>query len=314
LAIFSLTNIYRRGKLFLSAAVVVLSYSIMYFAINAMKGESLLNISWSDYKWFAGNGIIVLLIYPMIIHFEKKFLFLSDSSLLELSDTNQSLLRRLAEEAPGSFQHSRQVAILAEEAARTVGANHLLARTGALYHDIGKIINSEYFIENQAVGYSPHLDLDPLESSRLIINHVNEGIVIAKKYKLPEQVIDFIRTHHGTTKAYYFYKMYLDSKPGDAAMEKEFAYQGPKPYSRETAIVMMADAVEASSRTLDKYTEYAISELVERIIIIQEQDEQFSDAPLTFKDITDIKSIFKKCLSNIYHARVAYPERNSART
>ena len=311
LAIFSLTNIYRRAKLLFSAMVVVMSYSIVYFAISMINAESVSDISWSGYKWFAGNGVIILLIYPMIFLFEKKFFFLSDSTLLELSDTNHPLLRRLAEEAPGSFQHSRQVAILAEEAARVVGANLLLTRAGALYHDIGKVISSEYFIENQAVDYSPHHDLDPLESSRLIINHVNEGVVIARKYKMPVQIIDFIRTHHGTTKAYYFYKMYLDTKEREDGMEKEFAYQGPKPYSKEMAIVMMADAVEASSRTLDKYTEYTISELVERIIIIQEQDEQFSDAPLTFKDITEIKSVFKKCLSNIYHVRIAYPERES---
>jgi putative nucleotidyltransferase with HDIG domain len=229
---------------------------------------------------------------------------------LELSDTNQPLLRRLGEEAPGSFQHSRQVAILAEEAARVVGANLLQARTGALYHDIGKIINSEYFIENQAVGYSPHHNLDPLDSSKVIINHVNEGVLIARKYKLPVQIIDFIRTHHGTTIAYFFYKKYLDTNQKTSGLEKKFAYPGPKPFSKEMAIVMMADAVEASSRTLDKYTEDSISELVERILYIQEQDDQFSDAPLTFKDISDIKTIFKKRLSNIYHARIAYPERD----
>jgi len=310
-AIFSLTNIYRRAKLFFSSLVVVLSYSVIYFAISIINAESIANVNWSDYKWFAGNGILILLSYPLIFLFEKKFLFLSDTTLLELSDTNQPLLRKLAEEAPGSFQHSRQVANLAEEAARVVGANLILARTGALYHDIGKIINSEYFIENQAVDYSPHHDLDPLESSKLIINHVNEGVLIARKHKLPVQIIDFIRTHHGTTKAYFFYKKYLDTQQKDNGLEKEFAYPGPKPFSKEMAIVMMADAVEASSRTLDKYTEDSISELVERIFTIQEQEDQFSGAPLTFKDISDIKSIFKKRLSNIYHARIAYPERDS---
>jgi putative nucleotidyltransferase with HDIG domain len=312
LAIFSLTNSHWRAKLLFSVLVVVLSYSVIHLAINLMHSGSFTDIIWSDFKWFAGNGIIVLLIYPVVLLFENKFFFLSDATLLELSDTNRPLLRRLAEEAPGSFQHSRQVAILAEEAARVIGANHLLARTGAMYHDIGKVFHSEYFIENQAADYSPHLDLDPLESSRLIINHVNAGVRIAMKYKLPVQIIDFIRTHHGTTKAYYFYKLYLDNKHREEGMEKEFNYKGPKPYSKELAIVMMADAVEASSRTLDKYTEFNISELVERIIIIQEQDEQFSDAPLTFKDITDIKRIFKKCLSNIYHARIVYPEREAS--
>ena len=273
-----------------------------------MNADNIANVNWSDYKWIAGNGILVLLSYPLIFLFEKKFFFLSDSTLLELSDTNQPLLRRFAEEAPGSFQHSLQVANLADEAARGVGANLLLARTGALYHDIGKIINSEYFIENQAVDYSPHHSLDPIKSSKLIISHVNEGVLIARKYKLPVQIIDFIRTHHGTTKAYFFYKKYLDSNQESNGREREFAYSGPRPFTKETAIVMMADAVEAASRTLEKRTEESISELVERILFIQEQDDQFSEAPLTFKDISDIKSIFKKRLLNIYHARIAYPE------
>ncbi len=310
-AIISVTNIYRRARMLFVAIVVVISYTLVYFAFTSFRTESIAGINWSAYKLFAGNGLLIFLSYPLIFVFEKKFYFLSATTLLELSDTNQALLLRLAEEAPGSYQHSRQVANLAEEAARVVGANLLLARAGALYHDIGKMVNSEYFIENQAVGYSPHHELDPLESSKLILNHVNEGVTIARKYKLPVQIIDFIRTHHGTTKAYYFYKMYLEKHQGEKDMEKEFIYPGPKPFSKEMAIVMMADAVEASSRTLDKYTEYSISELVERIFILQEQDDQFSDAPLTFKDIYDIKSVFKKRLRNIYHSRIAYPERES---
>jgi len=310
-AIFSMVNIYRRARLLFAAFVVMMSYSVVHFAISSINTENIASIIWSDYKWFAGNGLLILLSYPLIFLFEKKFFFLSDTTLLELSDINQPLLRRLAEEAPGSFQHSRQVANLAEEAARIVGANLLLARAGALYHDIGKIVNSEYFIENQSADHNPHHEIDPLESSRFIINHVNEGVLIARKYKLPVQIIDFIRTHHGTTKAYYFYKLYLETKPGEKDIENEFAYPGPKPFSKEMAIVMMADAVEASSRTLDEYTEYTINELVERILIIQEQDDQFSDAPLTFKDISVIKAVFKKRLLNIYHSRIAYPERDS---
>lgn len=310
-AIFSMMNIYRRARLVFAVIAVVLSYSVVYFAISSINTDTITSISWQSYKWFAGNGVLILLSYPLIFLFEKKFFFLSDTTLLELSDTNQPLLRRLADEAPGSFQHSRQVANLAEEAARVVGANLLLTRAGSLYHDIGKIVNSDYFVENQSVDYSPHNVLDPLESSRIIINHVNEGVMIARKYKLPVQIIDFIRTHHGTTKAYYFYKMYIEMNPGENDNEKEFLYPGPKPFSKEMAIVMMADAVEASSRTLDKYTEYTINELVERIFIMQEQDEQFSDAPLTYKDISDIKSVYKKRLLNIYHSRIAYPERSS---
>ncbi len=307
-AIFSLTNIYRRAKLFFSSLLIVLSYSIIFFALSIINYDSINDILWDDYRWFAGNGLLVLLSYPLIFLFEKKFYFLSDTTLLELSDLNQPLLRRLASEAPGSLQHSLQVANLAEEAAYVVGANRLLTRTGSLYHDIGKIVNSEYFIENQSLDSSPHDNLDPLVSSKLIIRHVDEGILIARKYKLPVQIIDFIRTHHGTTKAYFFYKKYLDKQHTGNGMEKEFAYPGPKPFSKEMAIVMMADAVEASSRTLDKYTDLAISELVDRILYIQEHDDQFSDAPLTFKEISEIKNVFKIRLSNIYHARIAYPE------
>jgi putative nucleotidyltransferase with HDIG domain len=219
------------------------------------------------------------------------------------------LLRKLAEEAPGSFQHSLQVANLAEEAARVTGANLLLVRTGALYHDIGKIGNPNYYIENQRDGINPHDNLNPEESAKAIINHVKNGVVLAKNFKVPIQIIDFIRTHHGTTIAYFFFKKYTQLHPWDTSKEKDFTYPGPKPFSKETAVVMMADAVEASSRSLGNYTEETINDLVEKIIQAQEQDSQFSDVPLTFKEISDIKIVFKKRLSNIYHLRVSYPER-----
>jgi cyclic-di-AMP phosphodiesterase PgpH len=309
-AIFSLENIYRRTKLLLSSVVIILSYSIIYLAISLLDAGSLSDINLSEFKWFVANGALIFIFYPLIFLFERKFFFLSYTTLTELSDTNKPLLRRLAEEAPGSFQHSRQVANLAEEAARGIGANLLLARAGGLYHDIGKIVNSEYFIENQVTGSNPHQDMDPLESSKLIINHVTEGVAIARQYKLPVQIIDFIRTHHGTTKAYFFYRKYLENNKKGEGDDKVFAYPGPKPFSREMAIVMMADAVEASSRTLDSYTEETINDLVEKIFLQQEQDDQLSDAPLTFKDISEVKSVFKKRLSNIYHARLAYPEKD----
>jgi len=308
-AIFSLTSIYRRAKLFFTALMVFLTYSLVYFGIGVLQEGSIVNMNWKNYIMFAGNGVLLMLSYPLIFVFEKTFRFLSDATLFELSDTNQPLLRRLAEEAPGSFQHSHQVANLAGEAAREIGANHLLVRTGSLYHDIGKIVNPEYFIENQAEGFNPHDRLDPLKSSEYIINHVKEGVELARKYKLPSPIIDFIQTHHGNTVAYFFYKKFLDQNPGISNREKEFAYPGPKPFSKETAIVMMADAVEASSRTLPSYSDDNIKELVERIIYIQEQDGQYSETPLTFKDISDIKNVFVKRLSNIYHARIAYPER-----
>jgi putative nucleotidyltransferase with HDIG domain len=308
-AIFTLTNIYRKGKLFLTTLSVIISYSLLYTGIQLLRSGSSEGIYISDFILFAGNGFLVLLSYPLIFMFEQKFLFLSDTTLRELADINQPLLRKLADEAPGSFQHSLQVANLAEEAARVTGANLLLVRIGALYHDIGKIANPDYYIENQKDGASPHEKLDPLDSAKVIINHVTSGVVLARNYKVPVQIIDFIRTHHGTTVAYYFYKKYTAQHPTDKFSEKDFSYPGPRPFTKETAIVMMADAVEASSRSLDKYSEDTIGELVERIVYIQEQDGQFSDVPLTFKDISEIKAAFKKRLSTIHHVRIAYPDR-----
>lgn len=310
IAIFTLKNIYRRARLFITAMIVVISYSTLYLGLSLMHDGSLSNVKLSAFYLFGCNGLLVLISYPILFIFEKKFLFLSETTLLELADTNQLLLRKLAYEAPGSFQHSLQVANLAEEAARIIGANLLLVRTGALYHDIGKIANPNYYIENQTDGLSPHDNLNPEESAKVIINHVKNGVILAKNFKLPVQIIDFIRTHHGTTIAYYFFKKYTDLYPWDTSKEKDFTYPGPKPFSKETAVIMMADAVEASSRSLFKYSEDSISELVERIVYLQEQDGQFLDVPLTFKDISDIKNAFKKRLSNIYHVRIVYPERN----
>jgi len=309
-AIFTLTNIYKHFQLLFTALMVIVAYSVLYTGIRMMNGDTFEDLIWTDYYRFLANGAMILVCYPLILIFENRFLFLSDATLLELADTSQPLLRKLAEEAPGSFQHSLQVANLAEEAARVIGANLLLVRTGALYHDIGKIANPRYYIENQKDDVSPHDKLDPRISSRVIINHVKNGIVLARNYKIPAQIIDFIRTHHGTTVAYYFYKKHFDLNPGKDDSKKDFTYPGPKPFSKETAIVMMADAVEASSRSLGNYSEESISELVERILLIQEQDGQFSDIPLTYKNISDIKDIFKRRLSNIYHARIAYPDRD----
>jgi putative nucleotidyltransferase with HDIG domain len=308
-AIFTLKNIYGKTRLFFTALVVIVTYSALWLGINLMEEGKLPDDLWHNLLLFAGNGFLILISYPLIFLFEQNFLLLSDATLLELADTNQPLLRKFAEEAPGSFQHSLQVANLAEEAARAIGAYLQIVRTGALYHDIGKIANPKYFVENQTDDVSPHEMLNPKESARLIINHVKNGVTLAKNYKIPVQIIDFVKTHHGTTVAYFFYKKYIDQNPGETGKEKAFTYPGPKPFSKETAVVMMADAVEASSRSLGNYTEESISELVERIIYIQEQDGQYSDVPLTYKDMSDIKSVFKKRIANIYHARVAYPER-----
>jgi hypothetical protein len=266
----------------------------------------------NDLFLFAGNGMLVLISFPLVFLFEQDFLLLSDATLIELADTNQPLLRKLAEDAPGSFQHSLQVSHLSEEASRVIGANYLLVRTGALYHDIGKIGNPKYFVENQVEEISPHDKLDPKESARMIISHVRNGVNLARNYKLPIQIIDFIKMHHGTSVAYFFYKKYIDQHPAEEAgqgSEKPFTYPGPKPFSKETAVVMMADAVEAASRSLVSYNEENINDLVERIIYLQEQDGQFSEVPLTFKDMSDIKEVLKRRLLNIYHARVVYPER-----
>lgn len=310
-AIFTLTNIYRRGKLFYTSLFVFISYSLLYIAVHLLQDSNFTGMLKYDFLLFTANGILVLISYPLIFMFEQRFLFLSNTTLLELADTNQPLLRKLAEEAPGSFQHSLQVANLAEEAARVAGANLLLVRAGALYHDIGKVANPAYYIENNKSGDSPHENLNPKDSAKVILNHVKNGVTLARNFKMPVQIIDFIRTHHGTSVAYYFYKKYTDLQPWDTGSEKEFTYPGPKPFSKETAIVMMADAVEASSRSLESYNEETISELVERIIYLQEQDGQYSEAPLTFKEISDIKTAFKNRLSTIHHLRIAYPERSS---
>jgi putative nucleotidyltransferase with HDIG domain len=309
IALLTLRNIYKRTKIITTSVVVIVSYSIIYTGLNFLVYSNLDQVSSSDFMLFGANGILVLLSYPLIFIFEKKFMFLSDTTLLELSDTNQPLLRKLAEEAPGSFQHSLQVANLAEEAARVTDSHLLLVRAGALYHDIGKIAGPSYFAENQVNGDNPHDSIDPEESAKLIINHVESGVILARNYKLPSQITDFIRTHHGTSVTYFFFRKFTELKPWDTSKEKEFSYPGPKPYSKETAIVMMADAVEASSRSINTKTEENISELVERIIMLQEQDGQYADVPFTFKDISEIKAAFKKRLSTMYHVRMEYPGR-----
>ncbi|MEA1886627.1 MAG: HDIG domain-containing protein [Bacteroidota bacterium] len=305
--IFTLTNTYRRSKLFLAATMVFLTLSLVYFAIGIIQEGDVKEIDWLNYAWFAGNSVLILLSYPLIYIFEKTFGFLSDATLFELSDTNQPLLRKLAEEAPGSFQHSMQVANLAEEGARAVGANPLLIRAGALYHDIGKVTGSEFFTENQSEQFNPHDTLEPETSAEIIIGHIKKGLELARKHGLPQQIIDFIRTHQGTTKAYYFYREYKDKYPDRDIDLSEFTYPGPKPFTKEQAILMMADAVEASSRSLKEYSEDTIRTLVDNIIDKQLEEGQFTLAPITFKDVSHIKDTFVSRLTTIYHARIAYP-------
>jgi hypothetical protein len=307
--IFTLTNTYRRGKLFFSATMVFLTLSLVYFGIAAIQERDISSIDYFTFAWFAGNAGLILISYPLIFIFEKMFGFLSDATLFELTDTNQPLLRRLAEEAPGSFQHSMQVANLAEDAARTIGANPLLIRAGALYHDIGKVGDAEYFTENQSDSFNPHDSRDPVDSAKLIIRHIEVGVELARKEKLPEQIIDFIRTHQGTTKTYYFYRKFKEKYPGVDVDPSIFSYPGPKPFTVETALLMMVDSVEAASRSLQEYSEETIRNLVETIIDHQMQEDQFTEAPITYKNITVVKDALVKRLSTIYHARIAYPKK-----
>ena len=308
-AIFSLTNLYRRGKLFLASALVFLSYSFVYFGWAITQEGTFSGVETRNFVYFALNGGLVLLAYPLMYIFEKIFKFISDLTLIELSDTNQKLLRALAEKAPGTFQHSMQVANLAEEAIHKIGGNPLLVRAGALYHDIGKMVNPIYFIENQRSGFNPHDMHEFDESANIIISHVTDGVDLARKHSLPKQLINFIQTHHGTTKVQYFYRSYVKKFPDKDVDVNMFTYPGPKPFSKEMAVLMMADSVEAASRSLSKIDEETISNLVDNIIDDQMKEGQFDNVNIYFKDITEIKSIFKEKLRNIYHARIKYPEK-----
>ncbi len=308
-AILSLTNLYRRGKLFLTVLLVLLSYIIVFLGLTIIQEGSLTAVNPMYFLWFSGNALLLLASYQLIYLFEKTFGFLSDTTLMEISDTNQDLLRRLAEVAPGTFQHSLQVANLAEAAIHKIGGNPLLVRAGALYHDIGKMNNPFYFIENQSPEFNPHNNLDFEESAEIIMKHVADGIALAQKHRLPEQLIEFISMHHGTSKVQYFFRLYRDKYPEMKDEFQRFVYPGPKPNSKETAVLMMADSVEAASRTLKSITHQSIDSLVESIINQQQMEEQFNESNITFKDIPIIKQVFKKKLLNIYHARIEYPEK-----
>lgn len=307
-AILSLTNQYRRGRFFFSAILVIITYSLVYFAMSVIQVGNLSNLNYNYFLYFSINGMLLLSTLPLIYLFEKIFGFLSDATLIELADTNNPLLRKLAEMAPGTFQHSLQVANLAEDAARTIGANSLLVRTGAMYHDIGKTDNPTFFIENQDLHNNPHDNLEFDESASIIIAHVKKGLEIAKKNKLPQPIIEFIRTHHGTTTVQYFYRNYIKKYPEEQVDVAKFSYPGPKPQSKEAAIMMMADSVEAASRSLQSYSIKSIHELVDYILDYQVDASQFDDAEITFKDISMIKEIFKLKLKTIYHGRISYPK------
>jgi len=306
ISILTVLKMYKRAQLFISVGKVIGVYFLVYIALSVIHDASFSGIELSILAQFAISGALTLFAYPIIFLFEKIFSLVSDISLLELSDTNSPLLRRLSEEAPGTFQHSLQVANLAEMGALEIGANAMLTRAGAIYHDIGKLQNPMFFIENQSSNLNPHDEIEFDESAEIIIRHVLDGIEIAKENNLPDELIDFIRTHLGTTTVQYFYKQFIADFPEEEVDIKDFTYPGPKPYSKETAILMMADSSEAAARSIKNPTSENIDALIEKIINKQISADQFVNADITFKEINQIKRLFKKKLVNIHHARIEY--------
>lgn len=304
--ILTVSELYKRANLFISVGQITLIYIIAYFAFFVIQEGDISNLDPSTFGLFVLCGLATLFVQPLIYIYEKLFGLVSDVSLLELSDTNTKLLKELSNKAPGTFHHSLNVANLAEASANEIGANAMLIRVGALYHDIGKMKNPTYFTENQATGINPHDELSPRESAKIIIDHTLDGIEIAKKYNLPDRVIDFIRTHHGTSMVYYFYRKEKDLN--EETTEDDFRYPGPQPYSKETAILMMCDSVEAASKSLKEPTTTKIDAFVESIIDKQMEDGQFLNANITFKEIQSIKKVLKTKLANIFHLRIEYPE------
>lgn len=306
-ATFSIHQLSRRSQLLRTALLSFIAYALCYFVFCLISEGNLSHFNWKILGFFAINSIILSFAYVLIFVIEKIFGFTSTVTLVELSDINNPLLRRLAEEAPGTFQHSMQVSMLAAEAARAIGANTQLVRTGALYHDIGKLESPVFFTENQH-GVNPHVGLDPETSAQKIISHVTGGLQLASKSKLPSVIRSFIAEHHGRGITRYFYNTAVNERGADKVDISRFRYPGPDPQSRETAILMMADAVEAASRSLKNYSPESINSLVDKIIDSQENDGRLKEAPISFKDIEIVKQTFKKRLSTIYHSRIAYPD------
>jgi putative nucleotidyltransferase with HDIG domain len=304
--ILTVSELYKRANLFISVGQITFIYIIAYFAFFVIHEGQLTGLKWETFGLFILCGLATLFVQPLIYIYEKIFGLVSDVSLLELSDTNSKLLKELSNRAPGTFHHSLNVANLAESSANEIGANAMLIRVGALYHDIGKMKNPTYFTENQSTGINPHDELSYLESAKIITDHVINGIEVAKKYNLPDRVIDFIRTHHGTSLVYYFYMK--EKSVNENVNIEDFSYPGPKPFSKETAILMMCDSVEAASKSLKEPTSAKINDFVENIINKQMESGQFLNADITFKEIQSIKKVLKHKLANIYHLRIEYPE------
>ena len=306
-AIYSLRELSQRSQLFRTAVIVFACYALLYFAFALIQDDDLTKLNTRMYIYFGINGILLLFAYPLLFILEKTFGFTSNVTLVELSNINNSLLREMSEIAPGTFQHSLQMANLAAEAANRIGANSQLVRTGALYHDIGKTLNPAFFTENQS-GTNPHKSLSYEQSAQVIINHITDGIKLAEKHNLPKVIKDFIRTHHGAGVTKYFYISYKNEHPDEEVDMSMFSYPGPNPFTKEQAILMMADAVEAASRSLPEYTEESINGLVEKIVDGQVSDGYFKECPITFKDIALVKALFKEKLKTVYHTRITYPE------
>lgn len=307
ITIQSVAQLHRRANLFISVGQIVLVYLTGYIAFTTVQEGSLLQIKLTPLALFILNGLLMLFVQPLIYIYERLFGLVSDVSLLELSDTNSPLLKELSDKAPGTFHHSLQVANLAEAAASEIGANTLLVRVGALYHDIGKLGAPMYFSENQTASVSPHDDLTPRQSAKIIIDHVSEGILLAQKNKIPDRVIDFIRTHHGTSTVYYFFKMQEELTPNQVNID-DFRYGGPRPFSKETAILMMADAVEAASKSLKNPDVNQLQVFVNKIIDGKMSEKQFNSSDITFAEIETVKKVLFKKLINVYQLRIEYPE------
>ena len=305
--IYTLKELSQRSQILRTCLFIFISYSLVWSALQMTQLENIRDIDPRIFIYFAINCVVILLLYPLLFVIEKLFGFTSNVTLIELSNINNPLLRELAEKAPGTFQHSMQVSTLAAEAATRIKANPQLVRTAALYHDIGKMDNPPFFTENQN-GINPHDKLTPQESARIIIGHVEKGLMLAEKAGLPESIRGFIASHHGKGLARYFYIKYKQAHPDEDVDSTAFSYPGPNPYSKETALLMMADAVEAASRSLNGYTEESIGELVDKIINTQVEEGYFKDCPISWKEVNKVKDTFKEKLRTMYHTRISYPE------
>ena len=306
-AIYSLRELSQRAQLFKTAVLVTLACSAVYFAMQLMTDNTFSTVDNSMYKYFVINGILLLFAYPLMLIIEKMFGFISNVTLIELSNTSKELLQRLSEVAPGTFQHSIMVSNLASAIAVKIGAKAQLVRTGALYHDIGKMQDPAFFTENQN-GVNPLEKMSRVDAAHIVINHVTEGLKLAERYNLPNVIKDFIATHHGTGMTKYFYVSYKNEHPDEPVDDALFTYPGPNPFTREQAILMMADSVEAAARSLPEYTEASISELVNRIINGQMSEGFFEYCPITFRDVAVAKQVLIERLKSVYHTRVSYPK------